>query len=387
MSFPLGFFSCSQHGDTVTLHLPGSHSIGTVYNYGTTAEQPFDHWYQVPAGGSDIDPDQVVLHVHPANTAIGLAVIQPGAGTTIVVNSTDDADDGQPDNGHTTLREAINRANFLPRARHSRVQHPGPGPAHDPTHILAQPTQPRLDPSEPAADHRSDRDRWLHTTRSMPATDTTPATLMIELDGSLAGGADGLWILSGNSLVRGLVINRFATDQYGWRGGTQISIRQEYGGLVPGNNVIEGNYIGTDVTGTTTYYAVDPNYVVGPTVRSTGWVLLQQHDWWDYAGGQERDRRAVFLRCGHLCVLGQDPPSNRQSRAGQLHWHGRDRHDGLGKRKRYRHQRSRGNGHRWHGSGSGKRHFRQSTGTVSRSVIGPSTHLVRQCKGISSVSM
>ncbi len=63
------------------------------------------------------------------------------------------------------------------------------------------------------------------------------AVLKIELDGSNAGpGADGLTVTAGSSTVRGLVINRF--DDNGIR-------LEESGG-----NTIEGNFIGTDVTGT-----------------------------------------------------------------------------------------------------------------------------------------
>ena len=58
---------------------------------------------------------------------------------------------------------------------------------------------------------------------------------IIELDGSQSGNEVALSIGAGGSTVRGLVINRFA-------GGIFIS-----GG---GGNHIEGNYIGTDVTGT-----------------------------------------------------------------------------------------------------------------------------------------
>ena len=59
---------------------------------------------------------------------------------------------------------------------------------------------------------------------------------LIELNGAGAGaGADGLGITAGNSTVRGFIINRF-TDE-----GIEIS-----GG---GNNLIVGNYIGTDITG------------------------------------------------------------------------------------------------------------------------------------------
>ena len=61
-------------------------------------------------------------------------------------------------------------------------------------------------------------------------------TPIIELDGSLAGSTtSGLSIFSGNSTVSGLVINRFG----------------ENGILLEsGDNEINGNYIGTDVTGT-----------------------------------------------------------------------------------------------------------------------------------------
>ena len=60
---------------------------------------------------------------------------------------------------------------------------------------------------------------------------------IIELDGSSAGAnVNGLTINAGNSTVKGLVINRFQ------RFGIQLNGN--------GNNVIEGNYIGTDVNGT-----------------------------------------------------------------------------------------------------------------------------------------
>src|SRR5262249_8184874 len=61
----------------------------------------------------------------------------------------------------------------------------------------------------------------------------------IELDGELAGsGTNGLTITTGGNLIEGLVINRFQ--------GAGIVLR----GTGATNNVIAGNYIGTDVTGT-----------------------------------------------------------------------------------------------------------------------------------------
>lgn len=60
---------------------------------------------------------------------------------------------------------------------------------------------------------------------------------LIELNGSLAGkDVNGLTITSGGSTVRGLVINRFALN----------GIRLQTGG----GNKIEGNFFGTDVAGT-----------------------------------------------------------------------------------------------------------------------------------------
>jgi len=67
--------------------------------------------------------------------------------------------------------------------------------------------------------------------------------LLIELDGSLAGAVHGLRIEAGNSIVRGLVVNRFATG---------ADINAQAGGIVlsgGGGNHLEGNFIGTDPTG------------------------------------------------------------------------------------------------------------------------------------------
>ncbi|MBC8876496.1 MAG: cadherin domain-containing protein [Planctomycetes bacterium] len=58
---------------------------------------------------------------------------------------------------------------------------------------------------------------------------------IIEIDGSLTTGADGLLITGGDSTIRGLVINRFDGD------GIHLS--------GAGGNVIEGNYVGTNVSG------------------------------------------------------------------------------------------------------------------------------------------
>ncbi len=67
---------------------------------------------------------------------------------------------------------------------------------------------------------------------TQPGFDGTP---LIELNGSLAGaGAHGLTIAANNVVVRGLVINRFDGD----------GIR-----VLGNNNLIEGNFIGSDTAG------------------------------------------------------------------------------------------------------------------------------------------
>src|SRR5439155_20528636 len=62
------------------------------------------------------------------------------------------------------------------------------------------------------------------------------AVLKIVLDGSQAGAVDGLVIGGGNSTLRGLVIDNFAS-------GSGIVLNGS------GNDVVIGNFIGTDVTG------------------------------------------------------------------------------------------------------------------------------------------
>ena len=90
---------------------------------------------------------------------------------------------------------------------------------------------------------------------------------IVEIDGSRAGAVDGLWITAGNSTVRGLVINRFAED----------GILLDTGG----GDLIEGNFIGTDVTGTRKLSNLrngisvfgSANNTVGGTTASAGNVI------------------------------------------------------------------------------------------------------------------
>jgi hypothetical protein len=95
-------------------------------------------------------------------------------------------------------------------------------------------------------------------------TITSPVTIdgttqLIELNGASAGqSADGLFITAGSSTVKGLIINRFNNG---------------IGIYINGGNIIEGNYIGTDVTGTVDLgniqhgvFIISTSNVVGGTI-------------------------------------------------------------------------------------------------------------------------
>jgi CSLREA domain-containing protein len=180
-------------------------------------------------------------------------VTTANAQTTFAVNTSDDTDDGTCDTGHCSLREAINSANALPGTDTIEFNIPGAGPhTIQPTEVLPTITDPAvLDGyTQPGAGRNTNP---LHL--------GTNAVLKIEIDGSNLEGAGaglrvGLNISAGSTTVRGLVINRCS-----W--GITLNIE--------GGNVIEGNFIGTDVTGTTALsnhfgihiYNWSPNNIIG----------------------------------------------------------------------------------------------------------------------------
>jgi CSLREA domain-containing protein len=180
----------------------------------------------------------VVLVARPAHAAPA----------TFTVNSTaDDVDTGgcQPRvlgrPFDCTLREAINAANSNSNPADTdliRFGIPGAGPhTISPTSELPALSQPvTIDGyTEAGASPNS-------------ATDgTTNAVLMIVLSGASApsgssNGVRGLVITGGGTTVRGLVVNNFKLSNLGING-EGISVRSD-------NNVIEGNFVGTDVNGT-----------------------------------------------------------------------------------------------------------------------------------------
>jgi uncharacterized repeat protein (TIGR01451 family)/CSLREA domain-containing protein len=146
----------------------------------------------------------------------------PVEAATFTVNSTNDVNDGTCNSGHCSLREAIITANTNPGADNIIFNMSGPAP------YIIQPTT-NLPPLNEAV---------IIDGLTQPGYSGTP---LIELDGSLIpnplppGQNIGLYVNSDNSTVRGLVINQF----------TSAGI-----GIIGDNNIIQGNFVGTDVTGT-----------------------------------------------------------------------------------------------------------------------------------------
>ena len=170
-------------------------------------------------------PDRIIRRT-PSPTATPKAT--PSAPTrpdiTFVVNSNNDVNDAACNTTHCSLREAINAANAQPGTDRIWFDIPNAGPhTIQPTSLLPVITDPVI------IDGYTQRG-------ATSATAATNAVLMNEIDGSNAGepprvsqpvySFHGIQITAGRSTVRGLAINRF-------RG-----------------NRIEGNFIGTDISGT-----------------------------------------------------------------------------------------------------------------------------------------
>lgn len=142
-----------------------------------------------------------------------------------VVTSVSDAPDAIPGDGicatatgACTLRAAIQEANSTPGPQTIEFNIPGPGP-----HTI-QPASPLPAISQAVVIDATTQPGYL-------------ATPVIELMGSSAaavGGADGLRITGDGVTIRGFAINRFTGDG--------IDVRSN-------GNLISGNFIGTDTTG------------------------------------------------------------------------------------------------------------------------------------------
>lgn len=137
------------------------------------------------------------------------------------VNSADDADDGSCNSKHCSLREAIGEAETSGDIIAFDIQ---PAGEHD---IKLQSALPGI--SEGVfIDGYSQQG-------ATPASGSSPAIIMITIDGTLIpGNADGLVVTNDAVTISGLTISNFS--------GSGIHISSN-------NNVITGNYIGTDREG------------------------------------------------------------------------------------------------------------------------------------------
>ncbi len=178
-------------------------------------------------------------------TAAGAAPVT-AAGVTFTVNSTDNTGDGAHGDhicdtgppgfptGICTLRAAIEEANQTPDDTDTIAFNIPGGGVQTITPASALPTiagpviidgytQPGASPN------------------TNPVGQGINAVLTIQLSGTFVGaGVDGLRITAGNTTVKGLVINDF------YQSGDGIEFQQT------GGNVVQGNFIGTNVTGMVT---------------------------------------------------------------------------------------------------------------------------------------
>ena len=199
-----------------------------------------------------------------------VATVMIGVSPNVVVNSTADPGDGTPDATETTLREAIDAANAIPGTQTILFDVPTSDPGYDagtgaftirPRFALPEITDPVL------------LDAW-----TQPGFAGTP---IIELDGSLAG-TDGLVIATDNSTVRGLVINRFSGNGIVLDGGSHNAIEGCYlgtdvSGLVALGNGADGvrisegaraNRVGTNGDGVAD--EAERNVISGNTLSGVG---------------------------------------------------------------------------------------------------------------------
>jgi hypothetical protein len=171
--------------------------------------------YRVPPGAGGLFFDATALGAEldltsTNNLASGSVAAVP-APVTLVVTNTNDAGPG-------SLREAVTLANQN-------------APAYDTITFAIAGTGPHTIAPETALPAITD----AVTIDGFSQPGSSPGALKIELSGALSGGGQvGLMIEAGGSLVRGLAINRFQNG-IGLSGG--------------GGNTIVGNHLGTDVTG------------------------------------------------------------------------------------------------------------------------------------------
>jgi CSLREA domain-containing protein len=216
--------------------------------------------------------------------SIGVLAAKPAYADTFFVNSKEDENDldfpggtfdGSSDGNcdvtlsiagpQCTLRAAIQTANAnnnAPTVDLISFDIPGDGP-----HTIAPASEELPTIEEPVT-----IDGYTQGERTSPTTDDAKentrasgmnADLRIELRGASANeGSNGLTSAGGGTTIRGLVITQLQRNTSTGIGGDAVNFTNTAGNT---NNRVEGNYIGTNRTGTT----AEPNEGRGVSVGST----------------------------------------------------------------------------------------------------------------------
>jgi hypothetical protein len=210
---------------------PGADTWTATVNYGDgTGTQPLalnpDKSFNLSHNFAADGVYPAIITVTDKDNGVGTATFVATV-NRFTVNTTQDT---VTDDGLLSLREALTNSNAHPGTDTIAFNIPGGGVQ------TIQPTSALPTVSDPVViDGYTQAGASANTHPTSAGLNTI---LTVQLDGSLAGTtADGLFITGGGSTVRGLVINRFAHSG--------ISIQ------TGGGNRIQGNFIGTDVTGTT----------------------------------------------------------------------------------------------------------------------------------------
>jgi CSLREA domain-containing protein len=171
--------------------------------------------------------------------------------TILTVNSSLDTDDGICNLSNCTLREAINAANSNPGSDTIRFSI-GSG----------------LKTISPASQLPFITDTVTIDGSTQPGFNGMP---LIEINGTNAGQASGLFLYASNSVIRGLVINRFSGS----------GIYSNSPDAPASGNIFEGNFLGTDPTGllaqkngqNAIFIAGTINNLIGGTTSQAGNVI------------------------------------------------------------------------------------------------------------------
>ncbi len=216
LSAPAALRRGPEPGPRRIVPLPSENELafrGTFLPERLMATRPEEIEEPAAALAARLNPDAVDDWVLLDAASLQLAFALSEIAATFTVNTTDDVDDGACDAAHCSLREAIQAANANPGNDQIAFDVAGGGvQTIRPTSVLPALT----DPVTLAGD-------------TQPGAGDTPR---IELDGSLISG-DGLRLTGGASVVRGLAIHGFA-----------LALRVEGAG-----NFVEGNFVGTDPNG------------------------------------------------------------------------------------------------------------------------------------------